>query len=63
MHVACRLHVVQDIILEIADGLERVGHVLIILDISDHIGGFGALREIDKVRAFDDGGNAVFNEG
>ena len=63
VHIACRLHVVQYVILEIGDGLEWVGHILIILDISDNIGGFDALRKIDKVCAFDDRGNAVFNEG
>ena len=63
MHVACRLHVAQYIILEIADRLEWIGHILIILDVADNIGGFGALRKVDKVRAFDNRRNAIFDEG
>ena len=63
MDVARRLHVGEDVILEFGNGLEGVGHVLVLLDVADDLGGFGAFGEIDEVGAFEDGGDAVFDEG
>lgn len=63
MYIPCRLHVTQDVILQIADWLEWVGHVLVLLDVTNDFGGFGALGEIDELCAFYDGGYAVFDEG
>lgn len=63
MDIARGLHVTQDVILEVADGFEGVGDVLVLLDVPDDFGGLGAFGEIDEVGAADDGGDAVFDEG
>ncbi len=33
------------------------------LDVANHFGGLGALGEVDEVGAFDERGDAVFDEG
>ena len=63
VHIARSLHIAQNVILQVADGLQGVGHVLVLLDVTDDFGGFGALGEVDEVGAPDDGGDAVFDEG
>ena len=63
MDVARSLHVGEDIILEFGNGLKGVGHFLVLLDVADDLGGFGAFGEVDEVGAAEDGGDAVFDEG
>ena len=63
MHIACRLHVTQYVILQIGHRFENVGHILILLDISNNVGGFGSFGKIDEVCAFDHRGYTVFDEG
>lgn len=63
MHVSCRLHVAEDVVLQVADRFQGEGDVLVDLDVADHLGGFGPLGEVDEVGAFDDGGDSVFDEG
>ena len=47
VHVARRLHVAEDVVLEVDDRFEGVGHVLVLLDVADDFGGFGAFGEVD----------------
>lgn len=63
MHITRGLHITQNILLQLRHRLERVGHVLVLLDVSDHLGGFRALGEVDERGFLDDGGDAVFDEG
>lgn len=63
MHVTSRLHVAQDVILQLRHRLQRVGHVLVLLNVADHLGRFRPLGKVDEVRLFNDGRNAVLNEG
>ena len=63
MHVSCRLHIGQDVILQVADGLQRVRDVLVLLNVTYDICGFGAFGEVDEIRLLDNGRYAVFDEG
>ena len=63
VHIARTVHVAEDIILKIANGPQRIRDVLELLDVANHVGGLGPLRKVDEVGAFDDGGDAVFDEG
>lgn len=63
MDVAGCLHVVEDVLLQLHDGLQVVGHVLVLLDVADDLGCFGVLGEVDGGGFLDDGGDAVFDEG
>lgn len=63
MHITRRLHVAQDVVLQLRHGLERIRHVLVLLDVTDHLSRLGALGEVDKVRLLDDGRDTVFDEG
>lgn len=49
MHVASGLHIAQNVVLQLRNGLEEVGHVLVLLDISNNFGGLEALVEIDQI--------------
>jgi len=62
VHIPGRLHIAQYIVLQVADGLERVGDVLILLNVSDDISGFGSFGEVDEVSTLDHGWDAVFDE-
>lgn len=63
MHIPRGLHITQNILLQLRHRLERVGDVLVLLDVSDDFRGFGALGEVDEGGFLDDGGDAVFDEG
>ena len=63
MYVSCSLHIAQDIILEIPHGFEWVWYILVLLYVSNDICGLGSFCKVNEIRAFDDGGNAVFDEG
>jgi hypothetical protein len=54
MHVASRLHIRQDVVLQLGDRLQRVRHVLVLLDVTDDFGGLGALGEIYQVGFLDE---------
>jgi hypothetical protein len=62
VHIARRLHIRQDVVLQLGDGLQRVRHVLVLLDVADDFGSLGALGEVYEVRLLDERGDAVFNE-
>lgn len=62
MHIACRLHVAKDIFLQLGHWLQWIGHVLVLLDIANDFGCLRALGKVDKVRAFDQRGNTIFDE-
>lgn len=63
MHIPRRLHITQDILLELRHRLKGVRHVLVLLDVADYLCGFGALGEVDEGGFLDDGGDAVLDEG
>ena len=62
MHITSCLHVAQYVILQIRHGFENIGYVLILLNISNHVGRFGSFGKIDEVGTFDYGGYAVFDK-
>ena len=64
LHIGVHLlHRIEDILLQLRHGLQRVRRVLVLLDVADDLGRLGALGEVDEVRALDDGGDTVFDEG
>ena len=63
MDVARRLHVTEDVVLQVAYRFEGVRNVLVLLNVADDVGCFGAFGEVDEVGALDNGGDAVFDEG
>ena len=63
VHITCRLHVAQDIVLELRDRLQRVTDVLVLLDVANHLGRLGPLGEVDEIGLLDDGGDTVLDEG
>ena len=62
MHIARALHIVENILLQLWHRLQRVWHFLVLLNVLDDLGRFGPLGEIDQIRRFDDGWNAVFDK-
>lgn len=54
MHVPRRLHVAEDVILQIRHRFQGVGNVLVLLDVADDLGGLGALGEVDELGVFDE---------
>ena len=63
VHVTGRGHVAQDVVLELGHGLKRVGYILVLLDVANHLGRLGPLGKVDEVGLLDDGGNAILDEG
>jgi hypothetical protein len=63
VHVARRFHVVQNPLLEIRNGVERIRYVLILLYVANDFSCLGSFRKIDQLRVLDDRCNAVFDEG
>ena len=62
MHIASRLHVAQYVILQVGHRFQNVGYVLILLNISNHVGGFSSFGKIDEICTFDYRGYTVFDE-
>jgi hypothetical protein len=54
---------VQNPLLEILNGLERIRYVLILLYVANDFGCLGSFRKIDQLRVLDDRCDAIFNEG
>lgn len=63
MHVSCRLHIAQNVVLKLGNRLKRIWHILILLDVANHFRGLGSLRKVDQIAALDDRRNTIFNEG
>lgn len=63
MYVSGGLHVAQYVILQIPNGLQRVRHVLVLLDFSDNIRSLCSFGKVDEVGTFDDRGYTIFDEG
>ena len=49
VHVAGRLHVAEDVVLDLRHGHVLVRRVLVLLDVADDFGRLGALAEVDQV--------------
>lgn len=62
MHIPSRLHVAQYVVLQIGHRFQNVGYVLILLDISNDVGGLGSFCKVDKVCTFNYRGYAVFDK-
>lgn len=62
MHIACGLHICQNVVLQIRHRLQWVGHVLILLNVADHLGCLRALGKVDQIRLLDQRGDAVLDE-
>ena len=63
VHVARRLHVGEDVFLQLGDRLQRVGDRLTLLDVADDVCGLGAFGEVDEIGGFDGAGDSIFDEG
>ena len=53
MHIACRLHICQNVVLQIGHRLQWVWHVLVLLNVANDLGCLCALGEVDQVRFLD----------
>ena len=62
MHIARRLHVREDVLLQFRHRLQRVRYVLILLDVANDFGRLCALGKVDEIGAFDQRRNTVFDE-
>lgn len=62
MDITRRLHIAENVILQVADGLQRIRHILVLLDIPNDFGRFGTLGKVDQIRFLDDRRNAVLDE-
>ena len=62
MNVSCRLHVCQNVILKVLDGLVWIRNVLILLNITNYIGGLGSLGEVDQVGTLDHRRDPILDE-
>ena len=62
MNIARRLHVGEDVILQLRNRLQGVWHVLVLLDIAYHFSSFCSLCKVDEVCAFDERGDTVFDK-
>lgn len=63
VHVAGSLHVAQDVVLQLRHRLQRVGDVLVLLDVADHLGRLCTLGKVDEVGLLDNRRDAVLDEG
>jgi hypothetical protein len=63
MHIPSSPHITQNILLQLRHGLQRVRHILVLLDVADDFGGLCAFGKIDQVGLFDDIWDAFFDEG
>jgi len=62
MHIACCLHVREDVLLKLRDRLQWIGHVLVLLNIANDLCSLAALGEIDEVGLLDDSWDTILNE-
>lgn len=63
MYVSSGLHVAQYVILQITDGLQGVGHVLVLLDVANDICSLCSFGKVDQIGTFDNRGYSIFNKG
>ncbi len=62
VYVACRLHVAQYIVLEVADRFQWVWHILILLDVTDNLSCLSPFGKVDQIGLLDDRWNTVLDE-
>ena len=62
VHIACGLHVRQNVVLQIGHRLQWVRHVLILLNVANHLGRLCALGKVDQIRLLDQGRDTVLDE-
>jgi hypothetical protein len=56
------LHVRQNVVLQIRYRLQWVRHVLILLNVADHLSCLCTLGKVDQICLLDQGRDTVFNE-
>lgn len=62
MHVSRGLHIAQDVVLQLGNWLQRVAHVLVLLDVADDFGRLCPLGKVNQVRLLNDGGDTVLDK-
>lgn len=62
MHVAGRLHVCDDVLLQFWERCQLIWYVLILLNITNDLSRLRPFGKIDEIRFLDNGWNAVLNE-
>ena len=63
MHITSLFHVVKDPFLQIGHGIERVGDILILLNIANDLSCFESFREVDELSILDNRGYSVLDKG
>ena len=62
MHIACCLHVREDVLLKLWDWLQWIWHILVLLNVANDLCSLAALGEVDEVGLLDDSWNTILNE-
>jgi hypothetical protein len=62
MHIPSRLHITQYILLQLWDRLQGVRHVLVLLYVTDYLGGLSPLGEVYQRRLLYDRWDPVLDE-
>lgn len=62
MDISCSLHVAQDVVLQLGHRLQGITHILVLLDVTNHLCCLCPLGKVDQVGLLDDGGYAIFNK-
>ncbi len=62
MHVSCGLHITKDVILQLWDRLQRIRDILILLNITNHLGCLRPFGEVNHVGLLDDRWYAILDE-
>ena len=62
VHIACGLHIRQNVVLQIGYRLQWVRHVLILLNVADHLGRLCALGKVDQICLLDQRRDTVLDE-
>lgn len=62
MYIPSSLHVIQDVVLQLRHRLQRVPHILILLNISNDLSSLGTFSEVDEVSLLNNGRNAVLDK-
>lgn len=62
LQIRSSLYTAEDVMLKLWDGLKRVWHMLVLLNLTNDFRDFGTLSKVDEVRLPDDRSDSVFNE-
>ena len=62
MHIACCLHIREDVLLKLWDWLQWIWHILVLLNVANDLCSLAALGEVDEVGLLNDSWNTILNE-